>query len=52
MRPEAEKDVSARADEQNENYDDLEKAHPDTDVSDRLPEAAAVQVKAVSTKGQ
>ena len=50
--PEAEKDISTQADQQSEDYDDLEKAHPDTNAAGNLPQAAAVQGKAASTKAQ
>ena len=50
--PEAEKDISTKADQQSEDHDDLEKAHPDTNAAGNLPQAAAVQGKAASTKAQ
>lgn len=50
MNPEADKEVSSRADQQSEDYDDIKEAKPDMNGADKLPEAAAVQVKAASTK--
>jgi hypothetical protein len=52
VQPGAEKDVSTKADQQSEDYDDLEKAHPGTNAAGNVPQAAAVQGKAASTKAQ
>lgn len=52
MQPGAEKHVSTKADQQGEDYDDLEKAHPDINAAGNVPQAAAVQGKAASTKAQ
>ena len=52
VQPGAEKEVPASADQQDEDYGDLEKAHPDTNAAGNLPQAAAVQGKAASTKAK
>ena len=50
VKPGAEKDVSSRADQQSEDYEDLEEAQPSTDPVKNVPQAAVVQGKATSTK--
>ena len=50
VQPGAEQDATARADEQSEDYEDLEETHPKSDPVKSIPEAAVVQGKAVSTK--
>lgn len=52
VQPGKEKEVPASADQQNEDYSDLEKARPDTNAAGNLPQAAAVQGKVASTKAQ
>ena len=49
VQPEAEHKVSARADQQTEDYSDLEEAHPDTGATENMPEAAIVQGKAAAS---
>lgn len=48
----AEQDTPAKADQQSEEYGDLENAHPNTNTVKNVPQAAIVQGKAASTKAE
>ena len=50
VKPGAEKDVASKADQQSEDYTDLEEAQPSSNPVQSVPEAAVVQGKAASTK--
>ena len=50
--PGTEQDIPAKADQQSEDYGDLEKARPNTGTVENVPQAAAVQGKAASTKAK
>lgn len=50
MQPGAEQSIPAKADQQSEDYEDLENAHPNTSSLKNAAQAAAVQGKAASTK--
>lgn len=50
--PGAEQDIPAKADQQSEDYGDLENARPNIGTVENVPQAAAVQGKAASTKAE
>ena len=49
MQPGIEQEIPVKADQQNEDYGDLENAQPNTGAVGDVPQAAAVQGKAAST---
>lgn len=52
VQPGAEQNTPAKADQQSEEYGDLENAHPNTNTVNNVPQAAVVQGKAASTKAE
>lgn len=52
VQPGAEQDIPAKADQQSEDYADLENAQPSIGTVENVPQAAAVQGKAASTKAE
>lgn len=52
VQPGTEQDIPAKADQQSEDYGDLENARPNTSKVPNVPQAAAVQGKAAFTKAE
>lgn len=52
VQPGAEQDTPAKADQQSEDYGDLENARPNTSTVKNVPQAAVLQGKAASTKAE